>query len=53
LLKIRLVDNLEDTQEFTLAEFLYSKFNVIYNRGDTLFIDMNALERKRGRYGHK
>jgi len=34
----------------TLTEFLfYSEFKVIYKRGGTLFIEMSALERKRGR----
>ena len=51
LLKIRIKENLETTQGITLIEFLYFNFNVIYKRGDTLFNDMSALERKRERVG--
>jgi len=40
-----------NTLDSLKQNFITSKFNVIYKRGDTLFIDMSALERKRERIG--
>jgi len=40
-----------NTLDSLKQSFFTSKFNMIYNRGDTLFIDMSVLERKRGRVG--
>jgi len=38
-----------NTLDLLEQSFFTSKFNVIYKRGGTLFIDMSSLERKRGR----
>ena len=40
-----------NTLDSLKQSFFTSTFNVIYKRGVTLFIDMSALERKRGRIG--